>query len=166
MQPIRIKMSPRAGCLAKLPALDLQSVLEKAYETVFGRDSVHPMQQPEDCFSMDVEEGRLLISTDFGPLVGTHVAEAGRIAALHAMSDIYASGGIPKCAATILILSEEDSHSHPNFAEQLITGLVQTCREETVEVQTGHTVMGSETMIGLTVIGTPRNGVILRKTGG
>src|SRR6266545_1361873 len=101
MQPTKIKMHAGAGCLAKLPALQLEFLLGTAYEGVFGHDFRHPMRQPEDCSSLSVEQGRLLVTTDFGPLVGIDVTDAGRIAALHAMSDIYASGGIPKWALAV-----------------------------------------------------------------
>lgn len=159
-------MKPGAGCVAKMPALGLESLLGKAYGTVFGQNFAHPMHQPDDCYALPTERGRLLVTTDFGPLVGTTTLDAGRIAALHAMSDIYASGGVPKWALAILILDGKDSNSESDFGEQLLGSLIQTCREEAVEIQGGHTVLGSETMIGLTVIGTPRNGVVLRKLGG
>lgn len=158
-------MHSRAGCLCKLPALQLYSIMDKAYEIAFGGNAIHPMVQPEDCFSFAVNSGNLLVTTDFGPLVGTCPNRAGRIAALHAISDIYASGGVPKCALVTFIAGEEELNAHPEFASSLLAGLMQACQDESVELRGGHTVVGQETMIGLTVIGSTPNGIYFRKSG-
>ena len=100
----------------------------------------------EDCAEIDVNGTKLLISTDFGPLIGDDAYIGGQIAALNAISDIYASGGIPQYAQVILSLDDSISN---DIAEQLLAGVYASCAKEKVRIVGGHTIKGTECLIGL-----------------
>lgn len=156
-------MSSQSGCLAKLPAIDLQDLLQAAARITSpeqARDTF--VFNPEDCAVLSGGRFPLLVSTDFGPLVGVDLRRAGRIAALHAMSDVFACGGIPMWAVTNLIV---DCSKSIDNTEMVLGGILDTCREEGTQLVGGHTSLGQEAMAGLTVIGTLRGGTVLRKGG-
>jgi len=116
----------------------------------------------EDSAVVEVGGLQLLMTTDMGPLVGTDLEAAGRISALHALSDIYARGGMPKWALATLIIQSD----YPSGAmEAAMKGLVRACQEEGVELKGGHTLVGKEAMLGLGVVGIVQNGELLNKIG-
>ena len=158
----RSEMSHRSGCLCKLPACSLEDLLQNSFALAFGGGGPpHPMHRPEDCAIVEFGEKCLLMTTDLGPLVGVDLRAAGRIAALHAMSDIHACGGVPKWSLVTLIAK----HGSPeDYMECVMAGVLQASSEEGVAVLGGHTIVGEEAMVGLTVLGVPRSGLVLRKS--
>lgn len=157
------EMNPQGGCLAKLPALQLHELLTGAWQTAFGTDALrHPMDEPEDCAVLSLGDQQLLVTTDVGPLVGRDLRRAGRIAALHAMADVFACGGMPRWALPILVVNRGQPL---DYMEAVLAGMLEACAAEQVQVVGGHTVTGREAMAGLTVLGMPRVSKVLRKCG-
>ena len=159
----RGEMNPRGGCQCKLAGLDLQDILDGArkWATQEGARLVAP-GNPEDCAIIEVPASRLLLSTDLTPIVGVDLFAAGRIAALHSMSDIYACGGLPRWGLVTLVVEAEQ---RLDYAQAVLGGILKECAAEGAEVVGGQTVVGPEAMAGLTVIGVPRSDRILRKKG-
>ncbi len=159
----RQEMNPRGGCLCKLPGLDLSAMIAAAVEWA-SQDGlgIRPPAYPEDCAIIEVDGSRLLLTTELTPIVGIDLYVAGRIAALHAMSDIYASGGIPKWALVNLVIKDGDPE---DYSVAVLAGIMAQCAIEGAEVVGGHTIVGSEAMAGLALIGASRPGRILRKKG-
>jgi selenide,water dikinase len=159
-----LRINPGGGCLAKLPGVQLDQILQNSFDTAFGSgDRAHPMMEPEDCAVINHKDGILLATVDMAPLVVSNYVLGGRIAALHAMSDIFACGGIPRWALVELVVDAEQSTEE---TEQIMTGILQSCDSEGANVIGGHTMLGMESLIGLTVLGVPRSNVVLRKKGG
>jgi|SRR5947209_10099305 len=146
----RHQMSPASGCLAKIDGLDLTRIVDEAFRAVPGA-GVAPTANPEDCAVIGAVADPLLLTTDFGPLVGPDMLRAGRIAATHAMSDVYAMGGRPLVAVVMLIV---DSGLPDAAASEVEAGLLAACQADGAAVVGGHTVEGQEAMAGLTVLGT------------
>lgn len=159
----RQDMSFRSGCLAKLPPCDLDELLAQATELVGGNvQSRGTTVSHQDSACINVGSMQLLCTTDIGPLVGIDLWIAGRIAAFHAMSDIYASGGIPRWALVTFIVDP----GKPDIDMAIVlAGILEACKEDGAEVVGGHTSIGAEAMAGLTVLGLPRSSVILGKKG-
>lgn len=155
----REEMSERCGCQAKLAGSELQGLLRDARSAVSADGP--PVPVFEDCAVLDASAERLLATTDFGPLVGPDLVRAGRIAAAHALSDVYAVGGRPREALAMLIV---DQRLPRRAASDVLAGMLATCRGEDVRLVGGHTVVGSEAMAGLSVIGVA-SGPLLRKDG-
>jgi selenide,water dikinase len=159
----RGEMSARGGCQGKLPALDLEVLLARSLEQSSRSGARLAIAgYPDDSALVDAEGVRLLLSTELTPVVGIDMVAAGRIAALHAMSDIYASGGYPKWALINLVVDPEQP---AGVAEAIMTGILSQCQTEGATVAGGHTVIGREAMVGLSVIGVPRGARVLRKKG-
>ena len=101
--PIRLTQTvKKGGCAAKLPAGQLRSVLadlkiKRAPELVLGTETL------DDAALWDLGDGRLLVQTlDFFTPIVDDAGDFGEIAAANAISDIYAMGGTPATALTIL----------------------------------------------------------------
>lgn len=157
-----MKMNSTGGCLAKLSALQLNRILQSSFAATFGSAQSNPMADPEDCAILNTAGQIIMATVDMAALVADDPIISGRIAALHAMSDIYASGGDPRWALVELVVNVEHELEQ---TEKIMTGVLQACLKEGVQVVGGHTTLGAETLVGLTVLGIPKSRVILRKKG-
>jgi len=141
------------GCHGKLAGEALEQVLCSAAPSFFAR--------PEDAAYLPASGASLLFSNDLIYLPGRNLFDAGRIAALHSLSDIHASGGVPRWALVTLIV---DRTRPLEQGEAVMAGIAEACAEEGVAICGGHTVSGNEAMAGLSAIGTVDDAP-LRKTG-
>jgi selenide, water dikinase len=149
----RSEMNVRGGCQCKLPGADLATLLTGAFATASGILKGMPLSVPRgDCALLEVDAPRLLISTDMTPLVGVDLVVAGRIAALHAMSDIFAAGGTPRWALATLITETGAPLEH---AEAVMVGMLLECGRHGVGIVGGQTITGPEPAAGLTIVGLP-----------
>lgn len=148
------------GCMSKFSGCSLSKLISNAQKLSMyeGAElSIIAQGEFEDCAEIDVNGTKLLISTDFGPLIGDDAYIGGQIAALNAISDIYASGGIPQYAQVILSLDDSISN---DIAEQLLAGVYASCAKEKVRIVGGHTIKGTECLIGLSVTSSPTNHIL------
>ncbi len=92
----------KGGCAAKLPAGQLQNFLRKLQqpkpaELIVGTETM------DDACLWNLGNGQYLIQTlDFFTPIVDDPYEFGAIAAANAISVIYAMGGMPKIALTIM----------------------------------------------------------------
>ncbi len=149
-----------AGCQCKVPGLMLWEILEDAYSTAGA--CVNPMDSAEDSALLSSLPPELLVSCDLATLIDTDATRAGRIAALHSFSDIYASGGIPKWALSIAIFPAGTSQES---AGRLLGGMMAAAREDGVAIVGGQTIYGGEAMAGMVSLGALRSTQPLRKQG-
>jgi selenide,water dikinase len=160
--PLRLtrdQMSERCGCQAKLSGSELRRLLRDAFAPTVGGASAH--LEFADCAVLDASNDRLLATVDFGPLVGPDLSRAGRIAAAHALSDVYAVGGRPREALAMLIVDPRLPQRAPS---DVLAGMGAACRRDDVRLVGGHTVVGVEAMAGLSVLGVAP-GPLLTKRG-
>jgi selenide,water dikinase len=138
-----------SGCQSKLNAQMLKDLLDDA----FGGElcSVNPGRVPEDSALIDGVPAQVLFSCDFGTLMPTDFRVAGRIAALHAISDIYASGGKPLWGLSLVGLTVQIDRAD---AVELLKGINDACHEARMQIVGGHTLHGTVPMAGLAVIGS------------
>lgn len=101
-----------------------------------------------------------LFTTDIGPIVGTDAFIGGKIAAIHAISDIYVMGGNPTYALLTLIVPKTSTFEQ---RQALLKGVFTACEEEGVNIVGGHSIFGDNFLIGLSIIGETRDRCILRK---
>lgn len=145
-----MEICENGGCMSKLSGIQLKQLLKG-----IGASSLMEFQ---DCAILPKTE--LLFTIDFGPLVGKNCKEAGKIAALNAISDIYAMGGTALYASVILIL---ENSMEKREKEVLLSSVMETCSMEGVEVIGGHTILGKQTIVGLAVIGKKGDRLFLKK---
>ena len=146
---MKMPLCVNGGCLAKLGGLDLAALLSAPAGGPPPGEFL-----PEDAALVPLEAGGVLFSADFGPPVGDDPFRAGQVAALHAFSDLYVSGAQPKAALVLLSLGPDTASDH---ARSIMEGMYQVFGEEKVQAAGGHTIRGAELLLGLSVIGTPRN---------
>jgi len=159
-------MLENGGCMSKVPGMELFELI------VSAKSKMQPSSddflctlvdgQIEDAAILPITTKNIISTSDFGPLVGTDLKTAGMIAALNALSDIYAMGGIPKYAVVLLQLTKGMTTKEK---EEILTGLFDACHAEKVSIVGGHTIYGTETIAGLSVIGEPYNDIVISKHG-
>lgn len=159
-------MCENGGCMAKASGRSLADLLCRA--SAVAQVQSDPFlsklvnESIDDCAILPIQTHEILHTTDFGPLVGKDPFIAGEIAAMNALSDIYAMGGIPRYASVILQLAVDLTATEK---EHILAGIFSACHAEGVNIVGGHTIDSTETIIGLSVIGEPRDKIILTKQG-
>ncbi len=135
----RQQMNIRGGCQCKIGGVALADLLEDVSTRVPGALSAN--DQGEDSAHFETSANQLLLTTDLLPVVGVDMVDAGFITALHCMSDIYASGGVPKWAAVNLVV---DPDVPVLIAEEILVGVFSACLQESVAVVGGHSLYGPQ----------------------
>jgi len=129
--------APCGGCGAKLGAPALSNLLRGAA----GEDAAVQMVGGEAlAFSTDHLRG---FAED--PLLVT------RVAALHAMGDIWAMGGRPQSALATVILPRMAARLQGAWLDEIMSTAQEVFAHEGAEIIGGHSSMGSELTIGFTV---------------
>jgi selenide,water dikinase len=124
------------GCGAKVGRSALQSVLGAQ----FGDDAVQI--QPGQVITTD----HLRALTD-DPVVMT------RIAANHALGDIWAMGAAPQVATISLILPRMSAELQARTMAEIMTTATQVLRDAGARIAGGHSSLGAELTIGFTITG-------------
>ncbi|MDZ7851886.1 MAG: selenide, water dikinase SelD [Halomonas sp.] len=153
MSAIRLtQYSHGAGCGCKIAPDVLDSILAKA-----GPGARHPQlivgnQGREDAAVYDLGDGRgMIATTDFFMPIVDDPFDFGRIAAINAISDVYAMGGKPILALSILGWPLDKLG--PDIAGDVVSGAQAVCRELGVALAGGHSIDAPEPIFGLAVNG-------------
>lgn len=133
-------MCENGGCLAKVGGSELTRLIGE----LFGDFS------PEDSSLFTVDGANMLFNLDFGPLVGDDAMIAGKISALHAISDIYVSAGKPLYASVMLQLDHNITYGQ---TKEILAGIKEVCEAEGIKILGGHTIRSESSVVGLSVIG-------------
>jgi selenide, water dikinase len=155
MTPLDIKLtqfSPGAGCGCKISPADLREIIQN----VPGKDQYEGLlvgcESQDDAAVFDMGNGEAIISTtDFFTPIVDDPRDFGRIAAANAISDIYAMGGSPLMA--ISILGWPLTKLPASMAATVIEGAVEVCKEAGIPLAGGHSIDISDPVFGLAVTG-------------
>ncbi|WP_192036014.1 selenide, water dikinase SelD [Halomonas sp. YLGW01] len=130
----------------------LDGILAKAAPGAGHARPIIGHQGREDAAVYDLGDGRGMIATTdfFAPIVDDPF-DFGRIAAISAISDVYAMGGTPVMALGILgwPLAKLDAH----IAGDVVAGAQAVCREHGLALAGGHSIDSPEPIFGLAVNG-------------
>lgn len=141
----------RGGCAAKLPAGELSSFLSrlKSYrptELAVGAEKL------DDACLWDCSDGNYLVQTlDFFTPIVDSPRDFGAIAAANAVSDVYAMGGIPKIALTILAFPAQKLPL--SLIEPLMEGALDVLNEGKIALAGGHSIDDDTLKLGFSVSG-------------
>lgn len=141
----------KGGCAAKLPAGQLRAVLgqlalKNPKELIVGTETL------DDACLWDLRNGDLLIQTlDFFTPIVDDPKDFGRIAAANAMSDVFAMGGSPKIALTILAFPSQKLDLE--LLEPLMAGAVEKIVEGGACLAGGHSIDDDTLKLGFSVSG-------------
>lgn len=146
------KYSHGAGCGCKIAPAVLDQILgPKTVSTVFDKLLVGNTER-DDAAVFDLGDGTAAISTtDFFMPIVDDAQTFGRIAAVNAISDIYAMGGTPLMA--IAILGWPVDKIPPAVAKQVVEGGRQACAQAGIPLAGGHSIDSPEPIFGLAVTG-------------
>lgn len=145
----------KGGCAAKLPAGQLRDILgklglRKPPELLVGTEHM------DDACLYDLGNGQSLVQTlDFFTPIVDDARDFGAIAAANALSDVYAMGGEPKVALSILAFPTQTLPIE--LLEPLLGGAVDKVHEAGACLAGGHTIDDDTLKFGLSVTGFVRN---------
>ncbi|OPZ85646.1 MAG: Selenide, water dikinase [Firmicutes bacterium ADurb.Bin419] len=157
MENIKLtEYSHGAGCGCKIAPAVLESILNTQMEKVSYPKLLVGYGSKDDAAAYDLGNGTSVLSTTdfFMPIVDDPFT-FGRIAATNAISDIYAMGGNPLMAISILgwpvnVISEE-------IARQVVDGGRSVCDAAGIPLAGGHSIDSPEPFFGLAVTGLVDN---------
>ncbi len=141
-----------AGCGCKISPKILNTILEQCKTEFPDANLLVGNSTLDDAAVYDIGNNQVVISTtDFFMPIVDDPYDFGGIAAVNAISDIFAMGGTPIMAVAILcwpinLLSAE-------LAGQVIEGAKRACANAGIAIAGGHSIDGSEPIFGLAVTG-------------
>lgn len=139
------------GCGCKLPPEALKEILSNQYSSnEFGL--VVGNSKSDDAAVWDMGHGNYLVSTtDFFTPIVDNPFDFGRIAAANSISDIYAMGGTPVMALSIL--GWPTSKLSNDLAAEVLRGAHEVCSSVGIAIGGGHSIENPEPIFGLAVNG-------------
>ncbi|MCA9049519.1 MAG: selenide, water dikinase SelD, partial [Planctomycetaceae bacterium] len=109
--------------------------------------------------------GTVLASVDFFTPPFDDPFLNGRIAALHAAGDLFASGAAVKSALANVVLPEGSPQAQQQALSDFLAGAEREFRSMGAGIVGGHTISGPRWETGFTVLGEPLGGELIRKNG-
>lgn len=141
----------KGGCAAKLPAGQLRQVLANL-KTKNPKELIVGTETMDDACLWDLGNGELLIQTlDFFTPIVDDPKDFGRIAAANAISDVFAMGGEPKTALTILAFPSQKLDLA--LLEPLMAGALEKIIESGACLAGGHSIDDETLKLGFSVSG-------------
>jgi selenide,water dikinase len=109
------------------------------------------------------DELALVLTTDFFTPIVDGPYDFGAIAATNAISDVYAMGGRPLTALSLV--GFPDAALPPEVLAEILRGAGDKCREANIAIVGGHTIKTEEPIFGLAVVGTVHPRRVLTNAG-
>jgi selenide, water dikinase len=153
------------GCAAKVPAEVLGRVMARL-DPARSEAVAIGLASPDDAALISFPGAPPLLQTvDFFRAMVEDPYLFGRIAATHALGDIYAMGGVPETALAIAALPS----ARPAIVEQdlfhMLKGGTEVLEAAGAVLIGGHSAEGAELALGFAVTGRTRPGRLMRKGG-
>lgn len=155
-------MAKAAGCAAKLNPATLEAVLRKLPRQTDPNVLVG-FDTNDDAGIYLLGENLALVQTvDFFTPIVDDPELFGQIAAANALSDVYAMGGRPISALSIVGFPEK---SDPAILEQIIRGGLSKMNEAKCSVIGGHSIRNEDMLFGYAVTGVINPNRVWRNVG-
>lgn len=151
------------GCAAKIGSAELKRALnmlpkQECAELIAGLSNF------EDAAVYKITDEIAIVETiDFFPPVVDDPFLYGRIAAVNALSDIYAMGAKPILALNVLCFPTCDYPE--DVVGDILRGGADACREAGIVIAGGHSIQSSEPIYGLAVTGVVNPKAVLTNGG-
>ena len=117
----------------------------------------------DDAAVIAVGDSKQALSTDHLRAFTEDPWTMARVAAVHAMGDIWAMGGMPQAALATIILPRMAGKLQGAWLEEIMDGANSAFAAEGAAIVGGHTTLGSELAIGFTVTGAIQGSPIQTK---
>src|SRR4030042_1483756 len=146
------QFSPGAGCGCKISPADLREIIKQVPDNAQFKNLLVGCETCDDAAVFDIGGGRAIISTpDFFTPIVDDPHDFGRIAAANAISDIYAMGGNPLMAISMLGWPLQKLSAET--AGYVLDGAREICSEAGIPLAGGHSIDISDPVFGLAVTG-------------
>lgn len=141
-----------AGCGCKIAPDVLARILADTRTTAPFPGLLVGNDENDDAAVLDLGDGTALISTtDFFMPIVDDPFDFGRIAAVNALSDVYAMGGRPLLA--IAVLGWPVQQLDVDLAAEVLRGGREICMQAGIPLAGGHSIDALEPFFGLAVTG-------------
>jgi selenide, water dikinase len=154
------QFSKGSGCGCKVGPAVLEKLL-KGSQTISDERLLVGISSRDDAAVYDAGNGNLIISTtDFFTPIVNNPFQFGQVAAANAISDVYAMGGTPLMALSVLGWPVEKISIE--LAAQVIEGAQSICKQAGIPLAGGHSIDIAEPVFGLCVTGLTSQGELKR----
>ncbi len=162
-EPLRLtKLAKRAGCAAKHPPGFLLPLLGLLPPNTDPNVLVGSATADDAAVYRLSADLALVLTTDFFTPVVDDPADFGRVAAANALSDVYAMGGTPTAALSIVGFPDTLPAS---VLGAILQGAHAVAAEAGIPIVGGHTIKSEEPIFGLAVVGTVHPDKVLSNAG-
>jgi len=152
-EPIRLtKLTKRGGCASKQPPGTLFPLLAKLPPILDPRVLVGTATADDAAVYKLTDDLALVLTTDFFTPVVDDPYDFGAIAAANALSDVYAMGGTPTTALSLV--GFPDTTLSLDVLAEILRGATDKAAEAGIAIVGGHSIRTEEPIFGLAVVGT------------
>ncbi|MBC7899268.1 MAG: selenide, water dikinase SelD [Saprospiraceae bacterium] len=152
-----------AGCAAKIAPDDLARVLRKLPKQDFSPDLIVGFETADDAGVFRISDEIALVQTvDFFTPIADDPEIYGQIAANNALNDVYAMGGIPLTALSVLCYPQKGDW---DILEKILLGGTKAMNAANVVVLGGHSIDDAEMKFGYAVTGLIHPGKVVKNSG-
>ena len=149
--------------MAKLAPGDLAQVLSKLPKQDFSTDVLVGFETSDDAGVFRLNENIALVQTiDFFTPIADEPEIYGQIAAINCLNDIYAMGGTPLSALSVVCYPQKGDW---DVLGQILLGGQKALNEENVVVIGGHSVDDQEIKFGYAITGIIHPEKIIKNSG-
>ncbi len=149
--------------MAKLAPSDLAQVLSKLPKQNFSKDIIVGFENSDDAGVFRLDDEKSLVQTvDFFTPIADDPELYGRIAAVNSLNDVYAMGGKPLSALSIVCYPQKGDW---NVLGEILRGGQKALNDENVVVIGGHSVDDSEIKFGYAVTGIVDTNKVITNSG-
>lgn len=151
-EPIRLtQFAKRAGCAAKQPPGYLFSLLKSLPPITDPNVLVGSATADDAAVYKLSDELALVLTTDFFTPIVDSPYDFGSVAAANALSDVYAMGGTPLSALSIV--GFPDGALPAEVLGDILRGAADKASQAGIAIVGGHTIKAEEPIFGLAVVG-------------
>ncbi|MEI8005681.1 MAG: selenide, water dikinase SelD [Bacteroidota bacterium] len=139
------------GCACKIRPQELEKIL-KTLPKPEGKNILVGIETSDDAAVYRISDDKAIVQTvDFIPPVADDPYSYGAIAAANALSDVWAMGGKPLFALSIVAFPEKRIPFE--VLQRIILGATDKCAEAGISIIGGHSIEDEEPKFGLVVSG-------------
>ncbi len=140
------------GCASKIAPTDLEGVLSRLPE-VDDPAVIAGLAASDDAGVYQISEGTRLVQTIDVMTPCVDEAELfGRICAANCLSDVYAMGGVPRTALSLVAFDTDGLHTELMYLQ--LKGAMETFAAAGVALLGGHSIKDTEPKLGFAITGT------------